>query len=122
MITLRPPWHDVFLALSTCVFRVSTEGDLQDSIARVLTGCGIDFDREVRLNSADVIDFVVGTTGIEVKIKGSLPALTRQLHRYAQHDRIQSLVVVTNRARLRSVPDVLNGKPVAVYSLLGSSL
>lgn len=61
-------------------------------------------------------------TAIEVKVDGSLAALTRQLHRYAQHDRVIDLVVITNRARLTQVPRELNGKRVEVISLLESAL
>lgn len=59
---------------------------------------------------------------IEVKVDGSLAALTRQLHRYAQHDEVAALVAVSPRARHTAIPREISGKPVRMVSLLGSAL
>lgn len=96
-------------------FRYDGEKDLQEGIARVLRDAGIPFQREVKLDDAGVIDFVVqGGIGIEVKVRGSLTAMTIQVHRYMRQDRIRSLLIVTTSARLRQVPQEMNGKPVVV--------
>jgi hypothetical protein len=122
-------------ALGTRNLRSSNELEVQDRIEDALKACRVCFEREVRLNESDRLDFLVygelNTNGhghagpgvaIEVKLDGSLAALTRQLHRYAQHERVLELVAVTNRARLTHVPRTLNGKRVEVYSLLAWAL
>lgn len=97
-----------------------SEERCQAAIAAALQAAGVAFEREVRLSDRDRIDFMVGSVGVEVKLDGSLSALTRQLHRYAQSDRVESLLVVTTRARLARVPQSLNGKRVVVALRLGA--
>src|SRR5690349_19730852 len=92
-------------------FDCSTEESLQDGLEQLFVSQAIGFMREARLTGSDRIDFLLldqppilrerrGPSaltglGVEVKIQGSLSALTRQLHRYAKSDRITGLVVVT---------------------------
>jgi hypothetical protein len=107
---------DVVLALRGVNFRFVSEAELQEGIARVLTERGLAFEREVKLAAADRIDFLVGTVGIEVKVDGPLSALTRQIYRYAKHDRIDGLLVVSSLNRLAfGMPAAINGKPVTVH-------
>lgn len=99
-------------------FRFGTEAELQDGIEQVLESAGIPHEREVRLTSGDRIDFMIaGRTGLEVKVDGGISALTRQLHRYAQVDAVEEILVVTSRARHANLPTVLSGTPVRVYAL-----
>ena len=100
----------------------SSEAVLQEGIARVLGGAGIRAEREHQLSIHDRIDFFVKRegVGIEVKIGGGLADVTRQLFRYADHDDVKRLVLVTSRLQLRGVPDKIFGKPVRVAALLGS--
>jgi hypothetical protein len=100
-------------------FSFTDEEELQRGLVEILPPTST--RREVQLTSRDRIDFMVEGVGIEVKIKGSLAALTRQLHRYAQLDAIEALVVVTPVARLAQLPESLNGKPVLVCHLAGSA-
>ena len=58
------------------------------------------------------LDFFLDGLAIEVKIDGSLSALTRQVHRYAQHSAVTGIIVVTSLPRLKHLPDAINGKPV----------
>jgi hypothetical protein len=95
-------------------FRAPSEADLQRGIAKVLEGAGVTFAREVRLNARDRIDFLLGDVGVECKVDGSLPDLIRQIDRYALHERIGALVVVTFRLRLARLPRELHGRPVHV--------
>lgn len=80
--------------------------------------------REVELSPEDRIDFLVvgARIGIEVKVDGATSALVRQLQRYAQHDCIAGLLVVSTRAHHRALPATLSGKPVVVASLLYGGL
>jgi hypothetical protein len=98
-------------------FSFTCEDDLQIAIAAALTASSIPFQREYVLGPADRLDFLIGTTAIEVKIKGSLNDLTRQVHRYLQHPKINSVVVVTTRSGHRSLPREMNGKSVFVLYL-----
>lgn len=99
------------------------ESVLQERIAGILTSISVPFDREVHLSEKDRIDFLVGGhLGIEVKVDGGLSAVTRQVHRYAQHERIESLVLVTTRMLHRGVPSEMNGKRIDVIHLIGGSL
>ena len=100
-------------------FASSEEAQLQDGIAAALIAAGVPHTRELRLGTRDRIDFLVGTVGLEVKIDGSLPALARQLQRYAEAPIVSELVVFTTRARLAQLPATLLGKPVRVALQLG---
>lgn len=51
---------------------------------------------------------------IEVKTKGSRAEVVRQLDRYAAHDQVTGLLLVTSLAKLRVMPSTLRGKPVSV--------
>ena len=103
-------------------FNAVNEDQLQLGVASALQGAGIPFEREVRLNAADRIDFLVGEFGLECKIEGSLSSIIRQLHRYAQHDRVKSLVLLTTRCTHQRAPEELNGKPVRVLATMGAFL
>lgn len=99
------------------------ETALQDAIAACLTAASIPFEREVRLNAADRIDFVVaGELGLEVKVDGGLSEVTRQIHRYAQVESLSELLLVTTRMRHLALPRAFNGKRLAVCHLIGGSL
>lgn len=100
----------------------SSERELQIQLARVLEAAfpGL-VRREVRLSgAAGRLDFAVGPIAVEVKIGGSLSALTRQVHRYAGHDDVAGVVAVVGRSRLLGLPEELRGKPVRVVYLSGA--
>ena len=102
-------------------FRFASERELQDGIARVLEGAGLTHRREATLGAAGTIDFLVGDVGVEVKIKGALAQVTRQLHRYAEEPTVRELLLVTGSARLDRLPSSLCGKPLGVLHLLASA-
>lgn len=107
-------------------FRWNCERDLQDGIDQVLASMtSLTYTREHRLSKTDIVDFLVddpeGTgMGIEVKIKGTVMELLRQLGRYAQFPEVGSLLVVTGRIQLTGIKNNIGGKPVRVVSLIGS--
>lgn len=95
---------------------------LQDGIAATLTEHAVAFDREVRIARGDVIDFIVDErVGLEVKVDGSTSSVTRQLHRYAQSDRVSELLLVTTRSRHRDMPAGFAGKPIVVLHLIAGA-
>jgi hypothetical protein len=114
-MTSRPPgfrtYWDIERAMLSRRFNFSTEKDLQTGVAVALTDFGIPFEREVVLSPKDRIDFLLpGGLGLEVKLEGSISALTRQLHRYAQLEAITELAIVVTRTRLLNLPLEIGGK------------
>lgn len=80
-------------------FRYSSEVELQEAIATVLAADGFPVEREVRLDRYSRIDLLTGGVGVEIKVAGRESSVLRQLARYAEHDAIAALVLVTNRSR-----------------------
>lgn len=109
--------------LTTLRIATATEELVQTAIERVFTQAGLEFEREVRLAPRDRIDFMVGSCGIEVKIKGSTADVQAQLQRYAQSTRVTELVLITTRVQHGSkIDSVAVGKPLRVYTLWGAIL
>jgi hypothetical protein len=109
-------------ALRSWRFQLHREEQLRDGIAEVLTRAKIPFSREHWLCKQDKIDFLVdGHVGLEAKLYTSTTAMTRQLHRYAQHAVLDELILVTASMRLEAtMPGELNGKPLVVFTLVSS--
>lgn len=101
----------------------ASEAQLQEQLAAALTSAGFDAKREVVLSDGSSrIDILVGRIGIEVKVKGSLPDVRRQLSRYARTDELDELVLVTTRSAHHSIPAGIAGKPLHLCTLVGRSL
>lgn len=96
-------------------FPITDEKETQREIEKALAGAGMDFGREVRLSDQDTVDFMVGKVALEVKLKGSPMKIYRQLARYAEHESVEAILLVT--ARSMTLPATINGKPAAVVSL-----
>lgn len=117
-LSLYPPrWETIARAIERHALRFTNETGLQNCIASLLSAESISFEREYRLTSSDRLDFFCDGCIIETKVKDSLAAVTRQLHRYAQHDSVQSLLLVTTRSAHRGLPFQINTKPVHVVWL-----
>lgn len=101
-------------------FLYTNEDELQEGISAALRAHGLSPLREVVLNQRDRIDLLVDTVGIEVKVAGSQTHPWGQLKRYAEHDSIEALVLVTNR--VYSLPEEVGGKPLRLVSLVGGGL
>lgn len=102
-------------------FRFASERALQNSLTRLLEMLGFAATREYRLGPEDVADFFLEGSGlaIEVKVDGSLSAVTRQLHRYAGHHDVNALMLITSLNRHDSLPNEMQGKPLRVVVLPG---
>lgn len=96
-------------------FRIDNEKLLQAQMATVLEASGVTFSAEHVLSPGNRIDFLIGDVGIEAKIKGQRRAILRQCERYASHDAIGALIVITNAAM--GLPPEINGKPIHVFNL-----
>lgn len=111
---------DLYKLLHGYSYNFNSEVELQNGIESILTTNSVPFSREVRLTKKDRIDFLVDSIGIEVKIDGTATSLTRQLYRYAQHDLIDSLIVVTNKSKFTNLPNTINNKQIFLLYLLGN--
>jgi len=90
------------------------ETQLHLGLEAAMRHAGINPVPEVRLNARDRIDFVVDRVGVEVKIKGTVDSLHRQLMRYADSDQLDELLVITTDPHHRDLPPTLNEKPLTV--------
>lgn len=96
-------------------YNFNNEYDLQEGLQTVLETEGIKARREEIVSQGSRIDFLTDDgVAIEIKTGGSLNRLTRQIHRYAQHDKVQAIIVLTPKAKHQSLPRTINGKPVFV--------
>ncbi|MCA0214739.1 MAG: hypothetical protein LCH79_16370 [Proteobacteria bacterium] len=94
---------------------LSNEKATQAALAELLKAAGIEHERECRLSGKDIPDFMIGGLAVELKIKGGKMDIYRQLKRYAEHDRVTRLLLVTGVAM--GLPgDILN-KPATMASL-----
>lgn len=94
---------------------LSNEKRLQAAIAEEFDAAGIVYEREARLSAKDIPDFMIGAIATEIKIKGSKREIFHQVERYAQHDRVKELILVSNVAM--GFPPEINGKPVYFHNL-----
>lgn len=99
--------------------RVTTEVELHDYLEPRLREFGR-VSREYTFGPNERVDFVVDGAGwrlaVEVKIKGSASAVERQLSRYARHEGVTGVVLVTTRST-HIMPPAIDGVPVAVACL-----
>ncbi|MHB8370642.1 MAG: hypothetical protein ACYDBP_13320 [Leptospirales bacterium] len=114
---------DLISSIQRVRFRYVTERDLQNGIETLFGKFDIPYFREYSMGSADRPDFLVdGGIALEVKIKGSLPELLRQISRYGLHREIREILVVGTPRWIPRVPAEIEGKPVYGLRLVGSLL
>jgi len=107
--------------IRTGAYRIGHEALLQEDLERHFRNGCIPYEREVRLSDADRVDFVVdGHIAVELKIKESRRRILRQLERYAAHDVITGLILLSGVSM--GIPARLNGKPVHFIHLGRMSL
>jgi hypothetical protein len=98
---------------------LSSEKRAQADVEQVMTQAGIAFDREFPLTESDIVDFLVGDVGIELKLKGARKKdVYRQLCRYAHHPRVGSLILASNLSM--GLPAQIEGKD-AYFVRLGEA-
>jgi hypothetical protein len=107
--------QSVIELLDSCRFHFSTERDIQDAIEKVLNSQSIPFEREKVATRTERFDFFLNGLVVEVKTQGSFADLLRQVHRYAQLDMVQEILVVTTKSNHRACPSEINGKPLSCF-------
>lgn len=110
--------HDVVTALCSGRFDLSDEKACQAEIDTWLRDRlpDVEIQREHRLSSRDIPDFFIAGVVVEVKMNTARPAsILRQLERYADHDQVQAIVLVTNRAVI--LRPTVRGKQLLVVPL-----
>lgn len=116
--TLSRPWQ-VAAALDSFRFNLNSERECQDGITKVLIDVyGADrVQREHILGPKDRVDWLLdGAIAIECKVKGANKmACYKQLQRYANHDCVKGIVLVTSLAM--GLPEAIDGVPTAMVRL-----
>lgn len=114
---LEQTLNDIQKSLKGRKLNLSNEKKLQEEIREAFQGHVIDYKREVCLENNGIVDFMIGTLAVEVKIKGQVSAMSiyRQLERYAKSDKVEALLLVTSHTM--SIPETINGKPAYLLSL-----
>lgn len=103
------------------------ETQLQAELSALLTDAGIAHEREVALTGpqrtgTERIDFLLlDGVGMEIKVKGSVPAVTRQLQRYAHTPEVVALILATTRPIHTQVPATVAGITVHVHVIQGGA-
>ena len=92
------------------------EYEIHAEIARALDEAGISYTHEYKLMPGRRIDFICGSTGIEVKKSRPISArLREQLQKYLDGTELTAMIVVVQKPCY--LPDTICGKPVYVLSL-----
>ena len=107
--------EQIFAAMRGIRFPLKNEKELQSALSDRFTSVGLEHQREVGLSSSDIVDFMFGDIAAEVKTQGSKIAIYRQLERYAQHDRVAAIVLISNVPM--GLPASINGKPAYLFNL-----
>ena len=114
--------HELVELLRSWRFAVMNEAELQWAIGKLLTEARVAFIREFSLGRRDRVDFFLTANGIavECKCKGGYTEVVRQLHRYAEHEVVKEIVLVTKFMRHDMIPDRMCEKPVHICVLPGA--
>ncbi len=118
------PDHDSLAELSSLlnrhIFTSRQETAIQDGIESLLRAGNRSFTRERILARGDRPDFLVDGVAIEVKVGGSRTEIARQLQRYALHDAVTAILLVTTKTQHVTLTGQMAGKPVQVVVLAGA--
>lgn len=115
--------HKVVRVLRDHIF-VGDEKRIQGRIETIFAGAGLEFEREFRLSERDRPDFFVGgRIAVEVKLKTPRRLVLRQLGRYAEHDKVEAIVLAsTSFTTLQGMGLIIHGVPVYPAILHGAGL
>src|SRR3990167_564030 len=102
------------------IFTSRHETAIQDGIESLLLADDRPFSRERILARGDRPDFLVEGVVIEVKVGGSRTEIARQLQRYALHDAVTAILLVTTKTQHVTLTGQMAGKPIQVVVLAGA--
>lgn len=110
--------NEIIKTISKFKFQnLNNEKLLQNEIFEALNSFNI--FREVKLSDKDIIDFVIENNeikiGIELKIKGSPKQIYRQLERYVENNKLDTIILITNRSM--GLPEFINSTPLYFFNL-----
>ncbi|MGL5398150.1 MAG: hypothetical protein ACRDBQ_23230 [Shewanella sp.] len=112
-------FDEVLKIISTTKLNAVIEKVAQKELEDSFINNGISVEREYKLSQRDIVDFSVktelGLVVIELKIKAKRMSIFRQLCRYAKHDEVAAVVLLTGTAM--RLPALIENKPAAVISL-----
>lgn len=88
----------------------------------ILRDAGLTFVREHPLDKKSRLDFWFPDlrVAMEVKVRGKPHDVMSQITRYAEHEAVGALLLVSTSAKLLRVPEVLCGKPCRAVRLAGA--
>lgn len=98
----------------------STEFILHGQLYELFDSLSIPYSKEYHLSKTDIVDLFIDGIAIECKTKGQPIQIHRQLERYALHDEVKAIVLVT--AKYMRVKPTINGKPAFCINLGASWL
>lgn len=101
--------------IQSYTYHFTTEIQLQDGIEHVFKAHNVPYIRE-KIIGLNRIDFVSLSIAIEIKIKGNLQNVIRQLHRYAQLPDFTEVILITSSNR-HIIPPTLNNKTITVINI-----
>jgi len=103
---------------------MALEKRAQVDLETALKEAGFEFKREQELSKRDIPDFVVTIDGhaivLELKTRAQRKAIYRQLERYAEHESVDGLLLMTGTPM--GLPSHINYKPSRVVSMGGGWL
>lgn len=104
----------VIKAMSRWQYDLATEAAMHRSLAGALDVSSVKYQREVNLTDEDRIDFYLPKhkIGIEVKLSCSSRQIYRQIQRYAESEKIDAIILLSNTAV--GLPKEINGASVYV--------
>lgn len=101
-------------ALRNLTVITDKEEALQDAVRVRFQQLSVRFVEQVAVDKQNRFDFAHEGIVIELKVNGGLPALTRQIDRYAALDVVSEVCVVTTKRQHLRLPVEIRGKPVRV--------
>ncbi|MFC6838594.1 hypothetical protein [Xanthomonas theicola] len=106
-------------------YRYGSEVQLHDAMASVLESAGLTFERELRLDARNRVDFWLDGIVIEVKVGGSLSEALHQADRYVHLPMVTGVLLASTErwgdTSLRERP-AWNGKPFQLVRLSRQAL
>lgn len=108
--------HSLIRLLQVARVDLSDEKRTQSDLENIFVNFCVPYKREFRLSKTEIPDFMVSGSAIEVKLRGARKKdIFRQLERYASHDLVKSIILVTNVTM--GLPETICEKPVYIVAL-----